>query len=367
MTVVTVCGMSVVFRAADEPSATRLDYWQDVVDDALCPQEVRTPEGLDSRDQLSVCQAGAIRVIEVSMSRSHVVRREQAQIRRSDPERYTIDVQAHGRGMIEQDGRQALLAPGDFALVSTSRMMRLAFRSARTVAVTFPRALVPLRQDEVSRLTGVRIRGDRGIGALLSSLACQLPAHVDDAGPTERARLGTAVVDLVTAALATRLDRAQDLPPEGRQRVLLQQIIAFIEARLGDPALSPAGVAAAHYISVRYLYKLFESEQATVADWIRRRRLERCRSDLLDPARRHTPVAVIAERWGFRGAAHFSRAFRAAYGLPPAEYRAIGLAQDGHRDRFLGIADEPDGHDRGDGLAVERGRLQRGNVLRPCP
>lgn len=27
-------------------------------------------------------------------------------------------------------------------------------------------------------------------------------------------------------------------------------------------------------------------------------------------------------RWGFTDPAHFSRAFRAAYGMPPAEYRA---------------------------------------------
>jgi AraC-like DNA-binding protein len=312
-----------VFRAADEPAATRNDYWQDVVEDALCPQEVRTPEGLDSGDQLRVCQAGAVRVVEVSIGRSHVVTRKQPQIRRSDPERYTIDVQARGRGMVEQDGRQALLAPGDLALVSTSRAMRLAFRSARTVAVTFPRALLPLSYDEVARLTGVRIRGDRGIGALLSSLAGQLPAHFDDARAADQARLGTALLDLVTAALAERLDSARDVPPDSRQRALLQQVLAFIEARLGDPDLSPGDIAAAHYISPRYLYKLFETEQATVADWIRRRRLERCRGDLLDPAQRHTPVSAIANRWGFASAAHFSRAFRAAYGLPPSEYREL--------------------------------------------
>jgi AraC-like DNA-binding protein len=32
-------------------------------------------------------------------------------------------------------------------------------------------------------------------------------------------------------------------------------------------------------------------------------------------------VSAIAARWGLMDAAHFSRAFRAAYGLPPAEYR----------------------------------------------
>jgi AraC-like DNA-binding protein len=74
---------------------------------------------------------------------------------------------------------------------------------------------------------------------------------------------------------------------------------------------------------VRYLHKLFETEQATVADWVRRRRLERCRRDLLDPGLSHEAASTIADRWGFTSAAHFSRAFRAEYGLPPGEYRLI--------------------------------------------
>jgi hypothetical protein len=60
------------------------------------------------------------------------------------------------------------------------------------------------------------------------------------------------VLDLVTAALATRLGRTEDVPPDSRQRALLRQMLACIEARLGDPALSPAGIAAAHYISLQY-------------------------------------------------------------------------------------------------------------------
>lgn len=108
---------------------------------------------------------------------------------------------------------------------------------------------------------------------------------------------------------------------------------AFIEERLGDPSLSPAAIAAAHFISLRYLHRLFEGEQTTVADWIRRRRLERCRRDLLDPALRDRPVSAVAARWGLPSAAHFSRLFRAAHGVPPAEYRRMALDDAGRHRR----------------------------------
>jgi hypothetical protein len=71
---------------------------------------------------------------------------------------------------------------------------------------------------------------------------------------------------------------------------VLLRIHAFIEQHLGDADLTPGLVAAAHYISVRYLYRLFEAQGTTVATWIRHRRLEGCRKDLADPA-------FSARRW----------------------------------------------------------------------
>jgi AraC-like DNA-binding protein len=58
------------------------------------------------------------------------------------------------------------------------------------------------------------------------------------------------------------------------------------------------------------------------------RRLERCARDLLDPALAHEPIGEIAARWGITNPAHFSRLFRAQFGLSPSEYRAVGRPPD---------------------------------------
>jgi AraC-like DNA-binding protein len=139
-------------------------------------------------------------------------------------------------------------------------------------------------------------------------------------------RVATVVLDVLAVALAERVaDRAMVLP-DVRRGGLVKRVHAFIDLHLGDPELTPAAVAAAHHISVRYLHKLFEPEPLGVAGLIRQRRLERCRDDLLDPVLGDRPVAGIAARWGFSSAAHFSRVFREAYGVPPAEFRrAYGL------------------------------------------
>jgi AraC-like DNA-binding protein len=313
---VQCCVVTVVHTADDVPVAARSDYWRHVIGETIVPLDP-----IEYPDRLVAGEVGAIRVGEMTARGTGGAKRTAMHIRRSDPELFKIDVLAAGRGVIEQGGRSVALEPGDFTLVDLSRPAHWMMDSARVVAVTFPAALLPLRRDEAARVTAVRIRGDRGPGALVSSLARQLVHHLDDYGGAEGTRLGTAVLDLLGAGLAARLDRADRLPPGSRRRALLARIRAFIEERLADPGLTPGSIAAAHFISVRYLHKLFEAEQSTVAGWIRRRRLERCCRDLLDPALAAEPVAAIGFRWGLPDPGHFSRVFRAAYGMPPGEFR----------------------------------------------
>ena len=77
---------------------------------------------------------------------------------------------------------------------------------------------------------------------------------------------------------------------------------------------------------MRRLHQVFQDEGTTVSTWIRTRRLERCRRALEDPMSAGVPVARIAARWGFPDAAHFSRVFKAAYGVSPSAARNQALA-----------------------------------------
>ncbi|GGP94060.1 helix-turn-helix domain-containing protein [Streptosporangium pseudovulgare] len=184
----------------------------------------------------------------------------------------------------------------------------------------FPHGALPLSRAEVERLLARRLPGHEGVGALLADLlrdhSAQRASHV----PGVDARVVTAVLDLL-AALLTQEPGADRPPADTSHASTVARVQAFIEHRLADPGLSPALVAAEHHVSVRHLQKLFEEQGLSVADWIRRRRLERCRRDLADPARNDLPVRAVAARWGFTSESHFNRAFRAAYGAPPATYR----------------------------------------------
>jgi AraC-like DNA-binding protein len=157
------------------------------------------------------------------------------------------------------------------------------------------------------------------LGVLLSPFLAGL---VDGAGtypPRTSELMARSIVDLLGVLADELLDRTNTDTPGGN-RALLLRIQAFIDDRLADPDLTPQAIARAHHISLRYLHKLFESEDVTVGRWIQRRRLEECRRDMARRANRST-IAAVAHRWGFTSAAHFSRAFRAGYGMSPREWR----------------------------------------------
>ena len=105
---------------------------------------------------------------------------------------------------------------------------------------------------------------------------------------------------------------------EGISRITLEVTEA---ASLDDPDLVPARVAQAEGISERYLQKLFETVGDNFTHYVRERRLQRAWADLSNPVEAHRSISEIAYAYGFGDSAHFSRAFRHRFGLPPREFR----------------------------------------------
>jgi AraC family transcriptional regulator len=78
-----------------------------------------------------------------------------------------------------------------------------------------------------------------------------------------------------------------------------------------------AGVACFSPFHFHRIYRALQGE--TVAESVRRMRLHRAALDLIDGT---LPIARIAARAGYGSQAAFTRAFRSAYGAPPATYQA---------------------------------------------
>lgn len=313
--------------SAAHSSDSSFDAWEDQICRTFVPLRARHADRTTHRFHGEVASAalGAVTLSEVSASHA-IVERTPRLIRQDDPELYKFGLQVSGSSIIEQHDRQAHLRPGDFAIYDTSRPYRIAFSDdfKMTVAM-FPRNLIQLPHQHMAKLTAVRLAGDTGLASLLSPLMRGLSAGLSDQGGVIAAHLGDAVVDLVTAAFAQQLAITLPTDVPSSHRALLSQVYRFIDENLANPDLSSRVIAAAHFVSVRQLQKIFEAEGESVTAVIRQRRLERCRRELVDPLQRDVQIAAIGAKWGFLDPAHFSRLFRATFGASPREYRQLQL------------------------------------------
>jgi AraC-like DNA-binding protein len=186
------------------------------------------------------------------------------------------------------------------------------------ITISIAHHLFPIPVDRAEQVIASNISGRDGVGMLLRQYLCGLVGHAQQYPPPDLARLGTVTLDLIAATLARHIDISAAPDPD---LVMLARIRTFVDCRIADPDLSPRVIAAAHHISTRTLHRLFHSYNTTVTRWIRSRRLERCRRDLADRLQSGRSIHAISAHWGFRDSAHFSRAFRAEYGMSPHDFR----------------------------------------------
>lgn len=314
--------------SGDLAPADRLAYFDECQVRSEQPMRVIS-EPVGFRATVRALDLAAVNVVELTCSDADL-RRTPKLVRQTDPELYAIVVPLRGSVALAQGERTAELGAGEMGLYTSSDPLHVRLTGEPGSATTLlrahlPRTLLPLPPRKVDRLAGTRVSGRSGVGAMFAGFLTRLAADAAAYTQADVSRMGTVAVDLLTAALAHHLDA--EPPATARAAVLLPRITGYIQRRLGDPGLSPATIAAAHHISVSYLHRLFQAHDMSPAAWIRRQRIARARRDLADPALHDVPVHRIATRWGFTDHATFTRAFHAANGIPPRDYRRRALGE----------------------------------------
>lgn len=132
--------------------------------------------------------------------------------------------------------------------------------------------------------------------------------------------LDEATVRLVRALLSSTKGRSQFLA-ESSDSAMLSLVQTFVRQHLQEPGLGAARIAKAVNISERTLYRLFARHPFSLQQYIISERLIAARHEL-EAGRPSTPIASIAYRFAFQDARHFSRRFKAEFGLSPQDFRA---------------------------------------------
>jgi AraC-like DNA-binding protein len=164
---------------------------------------------------------------------------------------------------------------------------------------------------------GLRIGSDEPVGQMLAGFFEGLSRSFNVLDE----RQGGLAIGMVRALIDQCLQR-QRSAAAAMVSPLLTRVLAYGEANLGDPDLTPQRIADVHGMSLRSLQILFEREGLRVAEWIRDQRLARCRDMLAQPGWEGR-IIDVAMQWGFNSPSHFSRLFRQRFGRAPRQARAL--------------------------------------------
>jgi len=305
---------------SDLQERDRREYWRDVI----CDEFVR----LDC-DQLSNdfqgrlcggCAIGELRFAEVLADPQHV-QRSRRQIAKYSEADFLISFQLERNGLVRQNGREALLTPGTFALYDSTQPYSLTFdQRFHQLVIQMPKNVLLRHLIKPEKYTAIPMSGHSGLGAVLSDFIFSLAREMNQisAMPDE---LSENLLNMIALAFSSSVMLSQvgdhEIVRESRKRRIRQ----YIESNLYDPSLSNQQIADALHISIRYLHKLFDDEAETVHAMILNKRLERARELLNDSAFAAQSIGRIAMSTGFTSAAHFSSAFKKRYGICPSDIR----------------------------------------------
>jgi len=254
------------------------------------------------------------------VSEPHAVFRSPAMIRRSPEDDFMVNLAMRGPARVAQDGREAILGPGDFTVHDSARPCRIACPDPFTLVVLkVPRDLFASHCSLPRGATATAISGQRGAGALFSSVLRGLPERAQGVPPGAMAQVGINALELLASVLSDLAGGARSAAVPREAQLLRAR--RFITDHLGDPDLSPTTVAEALGLSVRYLHLLFQEESTSPFRWILQRRLELAARLLADPGQASRSITGIAFGVGFKDSSHFSRAFKDRYGVGPRDYR----------------------------------------------
>lgn len=318
--------MKLVFSTTDVPGRDRFDYWHSVACQNVTNHDSSPSCRPRFHAELRAGELADFKLVEFSNA-AMTVAHNAGHAAQADPEEVLICRQGAGRLIVEQEGRQVLLEPGDITLLDPRSPYVAEFSpNSHLLVVKAPRRELEGRIGSMRSIVAYNLRSTEPTVGLTGEFLAAVPNYVGRLDSLAEGLVRNQALDLVALSIGTAMG---DLPPNASTARLLarMRVRAAIEAGLQNPRLNASAIASTAGVRVRYANSVLADEHTSISRLIQERRLERCRKALEDPAQAHRSVSEIAYAWGFSDMTHFGRKFRHAFGPLPSEYRRARAAR----------------------------------------
>lgn len=300
----------------------RFAQWRDIICRQLIGVDMEAADVAGFIGGFASAPIGTTSLAEVSATPMWVCRRDGFISREAEPA-FLVNVMAEGRAFAIQGANQFFVEQGDIFIQNANQPYTMEINSNfRILTLRVPAKLMANYMIPVDSICSVPLSLAGKTASIASSILLSLHENVDEISSND-AELAVGSALMMIGAAAAQLTA----PPRTASHASFGRIIQFIDRNLRCPDLNSALVADAAGITVRQLNRIFENEHETVSRLILRRRLERCRLDLLSQGLASRTIGEVAYYWGFNNLSHFSESFRQAYGASPRETRRARFEQ----------------------------------------
>jgi AraC-like DNA-binding protein len=262
-------------------------------------------------------EAGNLQVLHLC-ARAHRLRLEQIEGR---PVWLVGIIQRDGSAVLQQGAASPALLPGKLVMLTSAAPFDIEFAgeqpSRQTWLVLPAETLRGLCPDLTFEEAGVVPCDEPHVQMLaaITDFSQQLTG-------VRLAQAGPHIAHAVAHLLAAAVQGVAEAPVRTSLAAFhLSRIKQFVLANLHDPDLTVRKVSEALRISPSHIHRVFLNERQTFGEWLWDRRLDACRAALERSADSRLSISQIAFNHGFSNSSHFSRAFKARFGMSPSEAR----------------------------------------------
>lgn len=224
-----------------------------------------------------------------------------------------VRIYKSGRSLLIDGDTQTRIGTGAVHFIDHDRPIRQISTDHEQFTISVPYHLIgynPALHPACLSIGLDTMRGrliEAGLSTLVSGIGA-VPA-------AEAPALAEAVVGLLRGALAGGLDSQDDRTV---RQVRINAVKRFIDQNLADPALDADLLLREFGASRATIYRDF-AEEGGLQNYIIERRLQRAYRFLAEASPVRGQVQDVAARCGFGSIAHFSRRFRAGFGMAPSD------------------------------------------------
>lgn len=229
-----------------------------------------------------------------------------------------VVINLNGGLLISQNDRTVELGKGEFAFFDAANRLKLTYHDEfEQLFVRMPNSNF-VRSDFYKIILSKANVAD-GFNGVFCKLVQEIWGNAASIMPLEYGTLLNSL--LIFSHMTSPFRQLREIT---EPCIRMRRAMAFIESNLAEDGLTAERVAEAQNVSRRYLDERFALLGTRIEKWIWERRLARAYEDLVLAGRDSKnckSIIQIALDSGFSSPSHFSRAFKARFGMPPRELK----------------------------------------------